>query len=117
MAQRMVRRICQSCKEEVNLSPQQVESLGAPKELLRNIRAFRGVGCSDCNQTGKAGRTGIFEVMAVTPNIERLILDRATDTEIRQTATEEGMYGLRLCAIDKMKQGLTDLDEVFAVTA
>jgi type IV pilus assembly protein PilB len=116
MAQRMVRKICQACKEEVNLTPQQVESLGVPKELLRNIRAFRGVGCRECNNTGKAGRTGIFEVMPVSPTIERLILDKATDTEIRQAAIEEGMFSLRMSAVEKMKQGLIDIDEVFSVT-
>ena len=116
MAQRMVRKICQACKEEVNLTPQQVEGLGVPKEMLRNIRAFRGVGCRECNNTGKAGRTGIFEVMAITPTIEAMILSRATDTEIRKAAVEEEMYSLRMGAVDKMKQGLIDIEEVFAVT-
>lgn len=116
MAQRMARKICQSCKEEVNLTQQQVESLNAPKELMRNIRAFRGVGCRECNDTGKAGRTGVFEVMPINPQIEKLILEKATDTEIRQAAIEEGMFSLRMSAIEKMKQGLIDLDEVFAVS-
>ena len=116
MAQRMARKICQSCKEEVNLTQQQVESLNAPKELLRNIRAFRGVGCRECNDTGKAGRTGVFEVMPISPQIEKLILDKATDTEIRQAALEEGMFSLRMSAIEKMKQGLIGLDEVFAIS-
>jgi len=117
MAQRMARKICQSCKEEVNLTQQQVESLNAPKELLRNIRAFQGVGCRECNDTGKAGRTGVFEVMPISPQIEKLILEKAADTEIRQAAIEEGMFSLRMSAIEKMKQGLIDLDEVFAVSS
>jgi type IV pilus assembly protein PilB len=116
MAQRMVRKICQTCKEEVNLTQQQVEGLGVSKELLRNIRAFRGVGCRECNNTGKAGRTGVFEVMPITPTIERLILDKATDTEIRKAAVEEGMFSLRMSAVEKMKQGLIGIDEVFSVT-
>jgi len=117
MAQRMARRICQSCKEEVNLTQQQVESLNAPKELLRNIRAFQGVGCRECNDTGKAGRTGVFEVMSISPQIEKLILEKAADTEIREAAIEEGMFSLRMSAIEKMKQGLIDLDEVFTVSS
>jgi type IV pilus assembly protein PilB len=117
MAQRMARKICQSCKEEVNLTQQQVESLNAPKELLRNIRAFRGVGCRECNDTGKAGRIGVFEVMPISSQIEKLILEKAADTEIRQAAIEEGMFSLRMSAIEKMKQGLIDLDEVFAVSS
>ncbi len=118
MAQRMCRKICPSCKEEINLTAEQVESFGnLPKELLRNIRAFRGKGCQDCNNTGKSGRTGIFEAMPVTHEIEQLILEKATDTAIRRQALEQGMYSLRMCAIEKMKAGVVDLDEVFAVSS
>ncbi len=118
MAQRMARKICQHCKEEVNLSEEQVKGLGElPKELLRNIRAFKGRGCRECNNTGKSGRTGIFEVMPITREIEKLILAKATDTEIRKTALEQGMYSLRMSAVEKMKAGLIDIDEVFAVTS
>jgi len=116
MAQRMTRKICQHCKEEINLTPEQVESLKASKELLRNIRAFRGVGCNDCGNTGKAGRIGIFEVMPISPAIEQLILGKASDTELRAKAIEEGMFSLRMAAIDKMKNGLISIEEVFAVT-
>ena len=116
MAQRMMRKICQSCKEEVNLTREQVESLGVPDELLRNIRAFKGAGCAECNETGVSGRTAIFEVMPVTPAIENHILNKSSDTEIRKTALEEGMFGLRMCAVEKMKAGEVSIDEVFAVT-
>jgi type IV pilus assembly protein PilB len=116
MAQRMTRKICQHCKEEVNLTPEQVESLGVPKELLRNIRAFQGTGCSQCNDTGLSGRTGIYEVMPVTPAIEKLILAKTSDQEIKEQALAEGMYSLRMCAVEKMKQGIISIDEVFAVT-
>ncbi len=116
MAQRMMRKICQSCKEEVNLTKEQVESLGVPDELLRNIRAFKGAGCAECNETGMSGRTAIFEVMPVTPAIENHILNKASDTEIRKTALEEGMFGLRMGAVEKMKAGEVSIDEVFAVT-
>ena len=116
MAQRMARKICPHCKEEVNLTPEQVESLNVPKELLRNIRAFEGKGCRDCGDTGKSGRTGVFEVMPVTAAIEKLILNQAPDTEIEKTAIEEGMFSLRMSAVEKMKAGLITLDEVFAVS-
>ncbi|MEW6049927.1 MAG: type IV-A pilus assembly ATPase PilB [Candidatus Zixiibacteriota bacterium] len=116
MAQRMMRKICQRCKEEVNLTQEQVESLKVPKEMLRNIRAFKGVGCNDCNGTGKAGRTGIFEVLPITPAIENLILAKASDSDIRKAAVEEGMCSLRMAAVEKMKAGLVTIEEVFAVT-
>jgi type IV pilus assembly protein PilB len=117
MAQRMMRKICQSCKEEVNLTREQVESLRVPQELLRNIRAFRGRGCKTCNNTGKAGRTGAFEVMPLTPEIEALVLAKASDSEIRKVAMEQGMFSLRMSAVEKMKAGQVSIDEVFAVTA
>jgi type IV pilus assembly protein PilB len=117
MAQRMVKKICPKCKEEINLTPEQVESLYVPQEMLRNIRAFRGKGCNDCNGTGKAGRCGIFEVLPISTDIERAILDKAPDTEIRGIAMKEGMFSLRMAAVDKMRQGLISIDEVFAVTS
>jgi type IV pilus assembly protein PilB len=118
MAQRMCRKICSNCKEEINLTAEQVEGFGdLPKDVLRNIRAFKGKGCRDCNNTGKAGRTGIFEVMPITREIEQLILEKATDTQIRAKAIEQGMYSLRMSAIEKMKAGQIDIDEVFAVTS
>lgn len=116
MAQRMTRKICQNCKEEVNLTQEQVDSLKVPNEVLRNVRSFTGRGCKDCGNTGKAGRIGIMEVMPITPRIEAAILQKASDTEIRKMAIEEGMYSLRMAAVDKMKQGIISLEEVFAVT-
>jgi type IV pilus assembly protein PilB len=117
MAQRMVRKICRNCKKEVNLTREQVESLNVPDELLKNIRAFRGEGCSQCNNTGKSGRTGIYEVMPISPAIEELILNKASDTDIRNQAQKEGMFSLRMCAVEKMKNGIISIDELFAVTA
>ncbi|MFH2049821.1 MAG: type IV-A pilus assembly ATPase PilB [bacterium] len=118
MAQRMARKICPNCKEEVNLTAEQVEGLGdMPKELMRNIRSFRGRGCRECNNTGKSGRTGIYEVMPITIEIEKLILEKASDTEIRRVALEQGMYSLRMSAVEKMKAGIISIEEVFAVSA
>jgi len=117
MAQRMTKKICEKCKEEVNLSAEQVESLKVPQEMLKGIRAFTGKGCSACGNTGKSGRTGIYEVMPMSPAIENLILNRSSDTEIRKVAIEEGMFSLRMAAVEKMKQGIISIDEVFAVTS
>jgi len=116
MAQRMVKKICPSCKEEVTLTEEQLKALNVPEEMLKGIKAFRGKGCTECNNTGKMGRNGIFEVMPVTPAIEELILNRASDTEIREQAVKEGMLTLRMAAVDKMRQGMISADEVFSVT-
>jgi type IV pilus assembly protein PilB len=112
----MTRKICESCKEEINLTQEQVDSLKVPEELLRNIRAFKGKGCKECNNTGKSGRIGIYEVMPITERIESLILSQSPDNEIRKVALEEGMFSLRMAAIDKMKKGVISIDEVFATT-
>ena len=117
MAQRMMRKICQHCKEEINLTAEQVEGLKVPESMLRGLRAFKGKGCPECNDSGRSGRVGIFEVMPVSPAIEQLILGKANDTEIRATAMKEGMYSLRMCAVDQMKQGLVSIDEIFANTS
>ncbi len=116
MAQRMTKKICQKCKEEVNLTQEQLDSLSVPPDVLRGIRSFRGKGCSDCNQTGKSGRTGIYEVMPFSPAIEQLILDQGTETELRKLALKEGMFSLRMAAVEKMKNGEISIDEVFAIT-
>ena len=116
MAQRMTRKICQACKEEVNLTPEQVQSLNVPQENLKNIRAFKGRGCKECSGTGKSGRIGIYEVMPITPQVEELVLAKASDTQIRKVALEEGMFSLRMAAVEKMKNGIISIDEVFAVT-
>ncbi len=117
LAQRMVRKICQSCKKEVNLTKEQVEGLAVPPEILRNIRAFKGMGCSECSNTGMAGRTAIFEVMPISSNIEKLILNKASDNQIQKAAIEEGMYSLRMSCIDKMKAGFVSIEEVYSSTA
>jgi type IV pilus assembly protein PilB len=117
MAQRMLRKICQHCKEEVNLTPEQVNSLQVSKDLIRNIRAFKGAGCDECNGTGLGGRIGIFEVMPVSNRVESLILSKAPDSEIRRAAVEEGMFTLRMSAVEKMKAGTVSIDEVFSKTS
>ena len=83
---------------------------------MKNIRAFKGKGCKECNNTGKSGRIGIYEVMPLTPAIESLILTQAPDNELRKVALEEGMFSLRMAAVDKMKKGIISIDELFATT-
>jgi len=117
LAQRMTRKLCTNCREEVRLTQEELEGLAVPEEMLQDIRAFRSLGCGHCNDTGKSGRVGIFEVMPISPKIERLILAKASDGEIAQVALEEGMFSLRMSAVEKMNEGLISIDEVFGVTS
>ena len=116
MAQRMTRKMCQECKEEITLTDDQLKMLNVPDEWKTNLTGYRAKGCSSCGNTGKSGRTGIFEVMPITPAIEDLILTKGTDQMIRKQAIKEGMMTLQMAAIDKMRQGQLSIDEVFSVT-
>ncbi|MFQ5607871.1 MAG: type IV-A pilus assembly ATPase PilB [Candidatus Zixiibacteriota bacterium] len=116
MAQRMTRKMCQSCKEELQLTDDQLSLLTVPDNWKKKMVGYRAKGCSTCGNTGKSGRTGIYEVMPISPTIESLILDKATDQQIRDQAIREGMFTLQMAAVDKMQQGILSIDEVFAVT-
>ena len=73
MAQRMTRKICTGCRTEVTVTPEVLNTLGLNEDEARDLKVFAGQGCADCNGTGLAGRTGIFEVMPISPTIERMI--------------------------------------------
>lgn len=117
MAQRMVRKLCPNCKQEVKVPREKFLTLGVPEEEIPSFKVFEGRGCSECNNTGYSGRTGIFEVMPMSPEIERLIVTRASSADLRKQAVEEGMLTLRMAALDKLKTGVTSVEEVLAVTA
>ena len=114
MAQRMIRKICQSCKQEVEVDRDTLLKLGVPEDEVEGFKVYDGRGCSDCNDTGMSGRTGIFEVMPITSTIERMILDKAPVPEIRAQAMKEGMLTLRHAALEKLKNGMTNIQEVMS---
>jgi len=113
MAQRLVRRICGGCKEEVDLSDDVLRDIG----LEPGTAVYRGKGCNKCGGTGYAGRQGLYEVMPVTPTIRDLILDRAATNEIQQTARRQGMLTLREDGLIKVRKGITTIEEVLRETA
>ncbi|TET66263.1 MAG: type IV-A pilus assembly ATPase PilB [Candidatus Zixiibacteriota bacterium] len=116
MAQRMVRKICTRCKEEVENPEELLSHLGLAEEDLRGRRIYRGRGCATCNKSGYSGRTGIFEVMPVSSRIESMIVARAPEQEIREQAIKEGMMTLRVAAVEKLFNGITSIEEVLAAT-
>ena len=113
MAQRLVRRICSSCKEEMSLSDEALADVG----LKPGTPVFKGKGCDKCTGTGYSGRQGLYEVMPITPGIRELILDRASTTEIRHKAVAEGMLTLRDDGMIKVTKGITTIEEVLRETA
>jgi type IV pilus assembly protein PilB len=117
MAQRMIRLICQRCKKPVEVKPEQLIRLGVPENDIDDFVVYEGQGCNECSGTGMSGRTGIFEVMPISSTIERMILEKASISEIRERACKEGMLTLRNAALLKLKRGLTNIQEVMATSA
>jgi type IV pilus assembly protein PilB len=111
-AQRLVRRICMECREEVVLPPQAKIEAGYTPEESRSVKIFKGRGCNICNQTGYKGRTGLYEVMEVDDEIRELILIGASAVELKKKAIERGMITLRRSGLVKISEGMTTLEEV-----
>lgn len=117
MAQRMVRKICINCKQEVKVPEETLITLGISEDEAGQVKAYAGKGCSECNNTGYSGRTGIFEVMTVSAEIEKMIVSRASNADLKKQAIAEGMLTLRMAALEKLRKGVTTVEEVLAVTA
>lgn len=116
MAQRIIRKICNNCKEEITIPPETWEMLGVEEAQRKDIKIYRGRGCTECNNTGYSGRTGIFEVMPITRTLERLILSKSSSQDLKEYAMKEGMLTLRDAAIEKLKKGITTVEEILAAT-
>lgn len=115
-AQRLLRRICKSCKEEVEYPKQMYDDLHIPADTFDGIQLFRGRGCDRCNK-GYAGRVAIIEAMTVTDDIRKLVLKRASGMEMMEQALQEGMKTLRMVALDKVREGVSTLEQALALTA
>jgi type II secretory ATPase GspE/PulE/Tfp pilus assembly ATPase PilB-like protein len=116
VAQRLVRRICSVCAEDDVLHEDEVSSLRIHGARGRRLKVRRGQGCVKCRQTGYKGRTGLYEVMPITPRITRLINERASAQEIKREALNDGMLTLREYGIKKIALGETSFEEIMAVT-
>ncbi len=112
VAQRLIRRICSNCKEEEDAPLQALLNVGFSEAEAPEIQLYRGRGCDNCNQRGYKGRVGIYEVMVISEDIRELILSGATAIELRRKAIEEGMIGLRQSGLQKIRDGVTTIEEV-----
>jgi type IV pilus assembly protein PilB len=115
-AQRLVRRICKECKEEIHMPPQALVDIGFPIDEAPRVKLFKGRGCAACNNTGYRGRVGLFEVMELSDEIRELILSGASAMELRRKAIEEGMISLRASGLRKLREGVTTVEEVVRET-
>ena len=115
-AQRLMRRICPACKEPVSYEPKMYQDLNIEPSLLDGVVLYRGRGCERCKKSGYAGRLAIIEVMTVSDEIRKLVIQRASAMEIRDVAVSEGMDNLRIAALEKVRQGLSTLEQVLLLT-
>ena len=116
-AQRLVRRICEKCKEPVEVSPEILINLGVDSaEVGAGFSTFNGRGCGNCNGTGYRGRLAIYEVMVMHEGIKELILRNASVVELKREAVKLGMSTLRMSALQKVREGLTTIEETVRVT-
>ena len=116
-AQRLVRRICKECKAPASYRDEELRALGTDLEAIRRIGFFKGTGCDACGGLGYRGRAGLYEVMALSPELRRMILRGASVAELRDQAVAEGMLTLRMDGIKKIEKGVTTLEEVVKETA
>ncbi len=115
-AQRLVRRICKDCKEEIHVPPKALVDIGFSPEEAETVRIYKGRGCPTCNNSGYKGRVGLFEVLEITEEIREMILTGCSALELKRRAVEEGMLTLRMSGLEKIKQGITTIDEVVRET-
>jgi len=116
-AQRLIRRVCAGCKEELKeeVPAKTLVEIGVQPDEV-GFKLYKGRGCGTCNGTGYKGRVGLYEVMEITEGIRDLIMVGSTSVELRRKAIEEGMLTLRMSGIEKLKQGITTIEEVLRET-
>jgi len=116
MAQRLVRTICPACKTKQQVTPDYLRRIGFPEEEIPTTTFWKGAGCEECRQLGYRGRTGIYELLLLSEGLRPLVLNRAPASTIAQRAIEEGMRTLRVDGWNKVRAGMTTIEEVLRVT-
>jgi type IV pilus assembly protein PilB len=115
IAQRLTRRLCSSCKQLVDIPAEALRKEGFAEEEIPTLKIYGPVGCANCTD-GYKGRAGLYQVMEVTEAIGRIIMAGGNAIDISDQATKEGVWDLRRAGLEKVKSGLTSIDEVNSVT-
>src|SRR5580765_1094272 len=117
LAQRLVRKICDQCKELIEIKPEVLINLGIDAaEVGAGFPTFHGRGCNNCGGTGYRGRLAVYEVMVMREELKEMILKAASAMELKREAVKLGMSTLRMSALQKVREGLTTVDETIRVT-
>ncbi len=115
-AQRLVRRICKECKEEVKLPRKALQDLGYTDEEVDTVKVYKGRGCPACNNSGYKGRVALMEVMEMSEQLREMVLMGANAVELKRQALQEGMITLRRSGLVKISNGITTVEEVVRET-
>jgi len=115
MAQRLVRKLCEKCKEEYTPTVEEIALIGLTKKVVKK-KLFKRKGCADCRNTGYRGRTAIFEMIPMARELRKLVFDNANEDEIRQAAIKNGMVTLRDAGNERVLDGTTSVEEVLRST-
>ena len=116
VAQRLARKLCERCKEAYAPEPPELAAAGFPEWLWPEVETlYRPTGCAACSNTGYRGRIGLYEVMQMSEEIERLTVERASAEAIRTVAVQQGMMSLRDDGLEKCRMGITSIEEVARV--
>src|SRR5882724_3397746 len=116
-AQRLMRRICSHCKEPVTYPAKMYSDLNIDPSIFDGVVLFRGRGCERCKNAGYAGRLAIIEAMSITDEIRKLVIARANTREMGKIAIGQGMRTLRMVALDRVRDGISTLEQVLVLTA
>ncbi len=116
LAQRLARRICVECKEQISVDPQVLFDLGATPEQATPGKIYKGKGCDKCNSSGYKGRVALYEVMRFNDSLKELVLQGASTAELKAAAIKAGMVTLRMSGISKVIDGVTTPEEILRVT-
>ncbi len=117
LAQRLVRKICEKCKAPVKIPRKELEKLHIKEEEIKNLTFYEGAGCTFCDGSGYKGRIAIYEVFPIHEDTKELIINGEPATVMKRHMMSKGIATLRISAVNKFKQGVTTLSEVYRVTA
>lgn len=115
-SQRLVRRICENCKEEIKVGPEELKRVGLTPESVEGTTFYKGKGCSNCHNSGYRGRCAVFEVLPITAALREIIFSKGSLPQLKAAAREAGFKNLREAALMKWRQGVTTLEEVLGET-
>ena len=115
VAQRLIRNVCPKCAQDYDADPEQIELLTGDTDRNGPVRLHRGQGCNSCHTTGYHGRTGVYEILEMTPKIKSMVIAGASDDQVKAQAVVEGMKTLKIQGLAKVLQGSTTIDELLRV--